>query len=354
MKRLIQLLPTHHRNDAVGAEALVIERLLCAEGWRVDTYAEFIDPELRGSTRPLDELDGVDARGAVALYHFAVTSVVTQRLIGLDCPKVLRYHNVTPPEFYRPYDPGIAEICEDSLRQVRQLAEHVDLGIGVSEFNRLDLERIGYRATRAVPFLFDPDRYATEPDAATMNKLADRPLVLTVGRVVPNKAPDDFVRVAAAYAAGGYEPARFVFAGKRDALPAYARELDELIESEQLAENQLLFTDEVGQADLVALYRSASLFLSLSRHEGFMVPLLESMLFEVPILALARAAIPETLGGAGCLFDDTDPERVAALVNTLLTDDRLRSDLVAGGRRRLDSLSIERWAFVLRLLLEQL
>jgi len=143
MKRLIQLLPTHHRHDAVGAEALVIGRMLREAGWRVDTYAEFIDPELRDDTLPITALDEPEIPGTVALYHFAVCSDVTFRFAELRCPKVLIYHNVTPPEFFRPYDVGIAGVSEEALRQVELLAEHVDIGLGDSDFNRRDLVRMG-------------------------------------------------------------------------------------------------------------------------------------------------------------------------------------------------------------------
>lgn len=355
MKRLIQLLPSHHRHDAIGAEALAIEGVLTRAGWQVETYAEFMDPELQGRTKPIAELEDPGDENTVALYHFAVCSDVTFRFSELSCPKAIIYHNVTPPEFFRPWDVGIAGVSEEALRQAQFLAKHVELGIGDSEFNRRDLERMGYRNTRKVPFLFDSSRYSIQPDAAMAERLKDRPTVLFVGRVAPNKAPDDFIRVAKAYfSIDGAPPARFVLAGKLDALPAYAQEIRNLIAGSGLGEDQLFVTDEISQPEMIAAYRSAALFLSLSRHEGFCVPILESWLFGVPVLALAEGAVPETLGEGGMLIETAEPKKVAETVCNLLCNEKMRSALAKEGKASLARYDLNKWGFVLHRMLEEL
>jgi glycosyltransferase involved in cell wall biosynthesis len=354
VRRLIQLLPAHHVHDAVGAEALAIEQLMRKAGWQVDTYAEYIDEELTTSTRPIAELDTADAEGAAALYHLCITSPVAYTFAELPCRKALIYHNVTPPEYFEPWDRNLAEISRKTRRELEFLADKVNLAVGDSEFNRSELEDAGYRATRTVPILFDAGRYDCTPDPDMTAKLQGSANVIFVGRVVPNKAADDFIRVAAAHRDAGYPPARFVFAGKKHVLPGYTEKIDRLAAEADLDESRLLFTGSITQHELAALYRSASVFLSLSRHEGFMVPLLESMYYGVPVLALSRAAVPETLADAGMLFDDPDPEHVAALVARLLDDQILREDLIEGGRARLTRFDINRWGFVLKTALEGL
>jgi len=63
--------------------------------------------------------------------------------------------------------------------------------------------------------------------------------------------------------------------------------------------------------------------------------LVEAMAADVPILAYAAGAVPETLGGAGVLFDPKDLEFAAELLGLLIYDDRLRDDVLVGQRRRL-------------------
>jgi glycosyltransferase involved in cell wall biosynthesis len=355
MRRLIQLLPTHHRHDALGAEASVIERVLLAAGWRVDTYADNIDPELEGRTLPSSRLGEVDTDGAVALYHYCAASLMTFRFVELDCPKVLLYHNITPHEFFEPYNKDVAIDCREGRRQLSVMLDAVDMAVGHSEFSRLELEEAGFDVTRAIPYLYDPSRLEIEPDKGMLERLQGPPVVLFTGRFAPNKAPEDFIRTAAAY--GELEdapPARFVLVGKRRTIRGYYETVEKLIGELALPEERLLITDEVSDGELVAAYKSASLFLSLSRHEGFMVPLVEAMQFGIPILALARAAVPETVGEAGVLFDTTEPRAVARLVADALADGDLRKEMIERGRRRLKRYDLEHWGFVFRVMLESL
>jgi glycosyltransferase involved in cell wall biosynthesis len=355
LKRLIQMIPSHHRHDAAGAEAVTIERVLRAAGWRVDTYADNMDPELEGRTLLSEQLDDADTDGAVALYHYCAASPMTFRFAELDCPKVLLYHNITPHDFFEPYNKEVANVCREGREQLRMMVEAVDVAIGDSDFNRLELEATGFDVTRTIRYLYDPSRLAIEADMAMLARLEGPPVVLFTGRFAPNKAPEDFIRTAAAYAGMKDAPqARFVLVGKCKTIRGYYETVEKLIAELALPRERLLITDEVSQSELAAAYRSAVLFLSLSRHEGFCVPLVEAMQFGIPVLALARAAVPETLGDAGLLFDTTEPEEVAGIVAGVLSDDELRKELSERSRGRLKLFDLEHWGFVLRVLLESL
>ena len=83
----------------------------------------------------------------------------------------------------------------------------------------------------------------------------------------------------------------------------------------------------------------SAVYISLSEHEGFCAPLLEAMATDVPILAYAAAAVPETLDGAGVQFAPKDMEMAAELLGALAFDDDLRRGVIAGQRRRLAHFS---------------
>lgn len=353
--RLIQLLASHHRHDAVGAEALVIEKLLTSMGWQVESYSEFIDESLVGKTKHIKELEGQDFSDTIALYHFCVCSDVTFEFQKLSCPKVLLYHNITPPDFFRPYNIYDAGICEEAGRQVRLLVDDVDLALGDSEYNRLELEEMGFKKTRRMPILFDPDNYRGELDQELVEQFGERQIVLFVGRMAPNKAPDDLMRVAAEYRQHKeYPPAKFVIAGKRHVTPKYTEYLDKLYRDLELDDDSFMVLDEINQNRLVTCYRKASVFLSMSRHEGFLVPLLESFLFQLPVMARAAAAVPETLGDAGFLFDSEDPEVIARYLAGYLKDEKLRKIMAEKGQERLKSFDMNSWKFVLDVQLKTL
>jgi glycosyltransferase involved in cell wall biosynthesis len=85
---------------------------------------------------------------------------------------------------------------------------------------------------------------------------------------------------------------------------------------------------------LVTYYRLADIYVSMSEHEGFGKPLIESMYFGIPVLAYAAAGVPETMGGAGVLFREKDYEALAELVDIIVKDETIRDRIVARERER--------------------
>ena len=108
------------------------------------------------------------------------------------------------------------------------------------------------------------------------------------------------------------------------------------------------FTGPVPEAELAAYYRRAHAYVSLSEHEGFCVPLIEAMAMDVPVLAYASSAVPETLGGAGVSFAPKDLEQAAELLGALVYDEPFRDGVIDGQRRRLQAFSRDRFEEALR------
>jgi glycosyltransferase involved in cell wall biosynthesis len=112
-----------------------------------------------------------------------------------------------------------------------------------------------------------------------------------------------------------------------------------LIAEFKMLPDRFWFTGQVPDDDLAAFYRWADVYVSLSEHEGFCVPLLEAMAADVPVLAYAAGAVPETLGGAGVLFEPKDLELAAEMLGTLVYDRPVRDRVIAGQRHRLQDFS---------------
>jgi len=128
---------------------------------------------------------------------------------------------------------------------------------------------------------------------------------------------------------------RFIFVGRTDAVPRYYRTVRALMAELRLPPERFIFTGPVPDDELAAYYRMADAYVSLSEHEGFCAPLVEAMAGEVPVLAYAAGAVPETLGGAGLLFAPKDLEFAAEALGMLIYDEGLRDRVLAGQRRRL-------------------
>ena len=250
---------------------------------------------------------------------------------------MLQYHNITPAAFFAPYDPGLFRLAALGRQELRTLVGRVDLALGDSEFNRQELEAMGFAPTGVMPIAVDTERITGAPRRPALEKILGDGLIniLFVGRIVPNKRIEDHIRLAEMYKRYVDSYYRFIFVGRYDALPRYYAQVRALISEFQMLPDRFWFTGPVPDEDLAAFYRWADVYVSLSEHEGFCVPLLEAMAADVPVLAYAAGAVPETLGGAGVLFAPKDLEFAAEMLGTLVYDHAVRASVLEGQRRRL-------------------
>jgi glycosyltransferase involved in cell wall biosynthesis len=331
-----QWVPAAHRGDAVGDGARRVRDLLHGLGHEADLFALTIDDDLRDEVRPFG--DAAARTGDVTILHFAMPSPMTPAFARLSGGRVLQYHNITPAHFFARYDPNLFRLTTLGRRELSTLAGHVDLALGDSEYNRRELEQLGFAPTGVMPIAVDTARLTAAPRRPALEKVLRDGLTnfLFVGRIAPNKKVDDIVRLAEVYKRYIDVMYRFIFVGRHDAVPRYYNTVRALIREFDMPAERFWFTGPVPDADLAAFYRTASVYISLSEHEGFCVPLIEAMAAGVPVLAYAAAAVPETLGGAGVLFAPKDLELAAELLGELTYNDDLRCRIVEGQRRRVE------------------
>jgi L-malate glycosyltransferase len=330
-----QWVPAAHRGDAIGDSARRVEALLRRMGFSSHLYAMTIDEELKDVVRPFDH---PEARGGdVTIFHFALPSPMTPQFARLPRGRVLQYHNITPAHFFAPYDPGLFRLARLGRQDLATLVGRVDLALGDSDYNRFELDQMGFGPTGVMPIAIDTSRITDAPPRPALEEVLGDGLdnFLFVGRIVPNKKIEDYIRLAEQYKRYVNVDYRFVFVGRCDAVPRYYSTVRALIREYDLPPDRFVFTGPVPDEDLAAYFRLARVYVSLSEHEGFCVPLLEAMAADVPVLAYAAAAVPDTLGGAGVQFAPKDLEYAAELLGTLAFDEDVREAVVAGQRRRL-------------------
>jgi L-malate glycosyltransferase len=330
-----QWVPAAHRGDAIGDSARRVEALLRAMGHASHLYAMTIDDDLRGEVRPFTHPEARD--GDVTIFHFALPSPMTPQFATLPRGRVLQYHNITPAHFFARYDTNLFRLARLGRQDLATLVGRVDLALGDSEYNRAELEQMGFGPTGVMPIAIDTARITRAPRRPALEEVLDDGLdnFLFVGRVVPNKRIEDYVRLAELYKRHVNVDYRFLFVGRYDGVPLYYAAIRALMERFEIPPDRFIFTGPVPNEDLATYFGMARVYISLSEHEGFCVPLLEAMAADVPVLAYAAAAIPDTLGGAGVQFSPKDLEHAAELLGTLNFDERVRRQVIEGQRRRL-------------------
>jgi len=333
-----QLLPDFVFGDAISNQAVAVRDALRGLGYASEIFAKRREVGLAGEARLVDE-DGIEAEAGL-VYHHSIGSEVTALAVAHGGPKCLVYHNVTPHEFFAPYRPGFAWLLEAGRASLPRLARHFPCSVGDSPFNAAELSACGFREPGVLPIIVSPDKWNVEADRTLIERLQDGATnLLFVGRFAPNKRQDRLVGVFAEYVK--LDPdSRLVIAGDGRESDPYFLSVCGKIERLGLCE-RVIITGRLTDAALLACYRAAHLYLSASEHEGFGVPLVEAMWFDVPVLACRSGAVPDTVGDAALLFDgETDLREVARLAKLLARDDRdLRRRLVEAGRARRESFT---------------
>lgn len=348
-----QLLPDIAPGDAISNQALNIRDYLRGRGYASEIFVKRRDERMAAEASLFDPalVKFTDA----LIYHHSIGSELTAFAVAHAGAKCLVYHNITPAEYYAPYRPGFAWMLETGRAHLPRLARHFACSVGDSAFNAAELAACGFPSPGVLPIICDPAKWRMRADAGLMERLQDgHTNLLFVGRIAPNKKQDELVRAFAHYRELDAD-ARLILAGEgRTSDPFYARLLRD-IAARGLGEH-VSVTGQITDAELLAYYRTAHLYWSLSEHEGFGVPFVEAMWFDVPVLAYKSTATPETLGDAGVTFDSKDDLRHAATLAKLLTrDDKdLRERTIAAGRVRREAFTPARVHLVLDELLARM
>jgi glycosyltransferase involved in cell wall biosynthesis len=342
VKGIHQVLAALSPGDAIGNEALAIQRHLRAEGFDSDIFAEMVHPQLAHEARPLWEYRSVSSPETVCIFHFSIGSGAGPLIFQAPDRLVLIYHNITPPGFFLGFHKELTRLCYEGRRELAAFAPRAELALGDSEFNRQELERAGFRRTGVLPVALDLPGPLGEDSSRVVDHLFgdERTNVLFVGRMIPNKAIHDLVASFALYQRRLDPMSRLLLVGDTRGHEPYRRRLQEEVEA--LRAEEVVFTGHVEKDDLRAYYAQGDVFLCLSEHEGFCVPLLEAMSFSLPVVAYDAGAVGETLGGAGILLGDKSPASVAAALDAVRRDTRLREEILGGQRRRLLDFAPER------------
>ena len=333
--RVHQWVPAAHKGDAIGDSARKVRDFLRAMGHESEIFALSIDDDLRHDVRPFSDSEA--KRGDVTMFHYALPSPMSAAFAALPHGRVLQYHNVTPARFFAPYAPALFRLASIARAELASLVAGTDLALGDSAYNRQELDELGFARTGVMPIAVDTDRLTKAPRQPVLEEILDDGLVnfLFVGRIAPNKKIEDHIRLAEQYKRYVDAYYRFIFVGRYDVVPQYYAAIRALLAEYEMLEDRFIFTGPVPDAELAAYYRASSVYVSLSEHEGFCVPLVEAMAMDVPVLAYSATAIPDTLGGAGVQFAPKDLEYAAELLGMLAFEESPREEVLAGQRRRL-------------------
>ena len=339
--KIIQILPTINYGDAVSNDALNIYNFLKEKGYNTLIYAENIDKRLKGKVKKIEKLKKVDKRDII-IYHKSTGTKITFELERFKCKKVIKYHNITPEKYLKKYNKFLSNLVKYGREGLKYASKYMDYALSDSTYNKIELDELGYKNAEVIPILIPFEDYKKTPDNKIIEKYNDgKKNILFVGRIVPNKAQEDIIKSFYYYKKYIDNNSRLIFVGSDNGFENYSGLLKKLVKELHI-ENDVLFTGHIKFEEILAFYKIASLFLCMSEHEGFCVPLVESMFFKVPILAYNSSAIKDTLGNSGIVVNKKDYFLISELMDLILSDDSFKERIIKNQSKRLEDFKNEK------------
>ena len=333
-----QILAALSYGDAIGNEALRIQEVLKTAGFDSEIFAESVHPEMAGYARKLWEYKEISSPDNLVILHFSIGAGVSTFAYHLPDTILLVYHNITPARWFVGFHQHLAGLCYHGRRELEAFVPRVSLALGDSEFNRAELEAVGFHPTGVLPLLVDPKRLSGPPNPVVREMFDDEKTnFLFVGRVIPNKCFHDLIKVFAFYQKYIDRNSRLLLVGEWVGFEKYHEALVRMVDELGLVD--VVFTGHVEDNELCSYYRVADLFICLSEHEGYCVPLIEAFHFGVPVMAFDAGAVPETLHDAGILIREKRIDEIAHMAHTIVSNPEMSESIINGQDRVLQEQS---------------
>lgn len=315
--------------DAISNEMISLRSILRKIGFNSEIFAENVGA---GAGALVKKYKSYSASNSdILIYHHSIHSDILDHIRNAKNTKILIYHNVTPHHFFEKYDLKLTYLLRKGREELEYLREEFDHVLAVSNYNRKELLDFGFENVGLLPITYQlpqsksPANERSKPSVPQRDRI---PKFLFVGRITPNKKQDDLIRFAYHYLQTfGPDFQLFIVGFSSKELYLYREELERMLDFYKLRQN-VIITDFLPDEEVRDMYRCCDLFLSMSEHEGFCVPLLEAMMHRLPVLAFDAGAVSETLSGAGVLFKEKRMDMIVELAYKIVTDEKLRNEIL--------------------------
>ncbi|MBN1878488.1 glycosyltransferase [bacterium] len=330
-----QILPNLSYGDAIGDDTLALRSIFRSLGYESRIFAGVIHRKLHDEANDWSHYRYVSDPSNILVYHFSVGSEITDYIMSIPDRVIIVFHNITPAHWFFGNSPHMTEVASEGMAELRTLKTRAMTSWADSEYNASILRELGYKNVHVLPIIVELNRLNRTPDAVFSRQWNSTQFTWSfIGRLSPNKCHQDIIRAFAFFKRYLHPHSRLIFIGENRNCWRYTQAMQKLVRT--LRTGDVHFTGMIDDSELVAAYMASDVFVCMSEHEGFCVPLLEAMHFDVPVIAYDAGAIRETLGGAGLLLRSKHPAEIAELVDVIRTNPLFREAIIRGQRDRLN------------------
>lgn len=323
-----QFTPSIADGDGVSGGVLWTADILREFGFNSSVYANHIDPKLKDKVLHIDSY--VPSPDNVLIYHHSIGHEHHEQILAFADKKILCYHNITPSHFFK-NSPHLQQACDLGRKQLASSTKAFVASYADSEYNSKELRAFGYPNPILIPLLVDiTKKNLTRPNENIIKNYSQTFTILFVGRIVSNKSQEMLIETIYYLKKLLSLKLKLILVGSTSE-QAYFDYLKKLVVSLKLEDN-VLFAGKVSQEDLAAYYSAADIYLSLSDHEGFSIPIIEALSYDTLTIAYSTCALPDTLGEQG-IIDFKSPDLVAKYIYDIINDPILRANILKRQKR---------------------
>lgn len=341
-----QMVPSFAQYDAIGLHVQAIQKNLKQLGYESNIYFEKARSDTASLSMHYPHYRPRSSPKNIVIYHHSTSSAIPFFLFELQDYVIHVYHNITPPIYFdRINDTDALEECKNGLRQLNIVRILAQESWTVSQYNAGELSQHGIMDAEVFPLMRDYTRLSRiQPSGKVLWRFRDgKTNFLFVGRVTPNKCQHELIIALKAYQNLYNKNARLILVG--GVSPNYLKSIQNTADQLGIkicmsyleghsSDADVLILGQLSDNDLAAFYEVSHLFMCFSEHEGFCVPLVEAMNFNLPILAHQSTAIPETMGRAGILIDKARPREFLPVMHDLVSNQDLRRSIKNHSQRQ--------------------
>ena len=329
-----------------------IQRVLRTANYNSNIYVQTADRDVEHLTIDYRNLPDDSCADNILIHHFSIGSRASRVAFALPERMILIYHNITPPDYFVDINKTLVQFCYDGRRELGAYVQRCDVALGDSEFNRLELEEMGFPRTGVLPVVPNFAHLDISANHFVSKDFDDNwTNILFVGRLVPHKRIEDLVRFFHTYRLKYNPQSRLLLVGSYSGFKNYLASISQLIST--LGTPDVHIIGHISNEELTALYDIADVFLSASEHEGFCVPIIEAFYKRVPVIAFHSTAVPATMDGGGVLYDYKDTRHVASLIHAVTTNHELEDEILRAQDRAVARLQRKNFSKTLLAFVEQ-
>lgn len=329
-----QLLTYYSYGDAIGNEALEIRDFLRTQGYESEIFSYLYHPKYAGQIIDYRQYDRFSNEKNILIFHFSIGSPVTEKFLQAPDKKLIIYHNITPHHFFLDYHRVLAQDCYQGRVELKSMVGKVNLALGDSGYNRRELEDAGFADTGVLPLVMNFEKFKNPIAPALKEIFADgKTNILFVGRLIPSKMVEDVIKIFHLYQKHFNGNSRLFIVGEYRGLERYLCALQDL--ALKLGLKNVHFSGHIPDEELSSYFKLSHLYLHMSEHEGFCAPLPESFFLNIPVIAFNAGAVKETMNNGGLLVNRKDFVAIAALIDRVLTDGKLKEKILASQQNAL-------------------